>query len=244
MTALRQSLRKILHGMGLVNLRGQYQFVRRKGLKYRSIFPYEAIPGWLSEDEAITLYELARELPANAPVVVEIGSWLGKSSLVLSKGLRGKERPTLYCIDPFNGDADATDKALYSQELGTMNGSLKDSFLANMKQHGVLDVVHPLVGYSFEFADDFKEQIDLLFIDGNHAFEAVLKDYEQWSPLLRPGGMIAFHDVVMGTDPDPAGPAMVAKEYIFDSPLWADVKLVDSLLVARKNSEASSKSGL
>ena len=69
----------------------------------------------------------------------------------------------MYCIDPFNGDADATDKALYTQELGTMNGSLKDSFLANMKQHGVLDVVHPLVGYSFEFADDFKEQIDLLF---------------------------------------------------------------------------------
>ena len=72
------------------------------------------------------------------------------------------------------------------------------------------------------------------FIDGNHAFEAVLKDYEQWSPLLRDGGVIAFHDVVMGTDPDPAGPAMVAKEYIFDSPLWTEVKLVDSLLVARK----------
>ena len=41
-------------------------------------FSDEAIPGWLSEDEAITLYRLARELPANTSVVVEIGSWLGK----------------------------------------------------------------------------------------------------------------------------------------------------------------------
>ena len=232
----RHFIRKILHGMGLVNLRGQYQFIRRKGFKYRSIFPYEGIPGWLSEDEAITLYELARHLPADAPVAVEIGSWQGKSSLVLSKGLKGKARPTLYCIDPFNGDAGPTDRVLYGREMGSMNTSLKETFLNNMKRHGVLDVVHPLAGYSFEFAPDFKEQIDLLFIDGNHEFDAVLKDYEQWSPMLRAGGIIAFHDVVMNPDPDPEGPVLVAKKHIFNNPLWADVRVVDNLLVARKSS--------
>jgi len=117
-----------------------------------------------------------------------------------------------------------------------MNTTLKDSFLENMRRHAVLDMIHPLVGYSFEFAADFKQPIDLLFIDGNHEIEAVVKDYEQWSPLVRPGGLIAFHDVVLDTDPDPPGPAFVAQKYIFDNPLWADVKLVDSLLVARKNS--------
>src|SRR5262245_30143003 len=107
---MRQLIRKILHSFGIVNLRGQLQFVKRRGLKYRSIFPYEAIPGWLSENEAIILYELARELPPEKPVAVEIGSWQGKSSLVLSKGMMGKAQPKLYCIDPFNGDAGPTDR--------------------------------------------------------------------------------------------------------------------------------------
>lgn len=236
MTSPRQSLREILHALGIVNVRGQYQFIKRRGLKYRSIFPYEGIPGWLTEDEAITLYELARELPANSPVAVEIGSWQGKSSLVLSKGLKGKGKPVLYCIDPFNGDAGASDRVIYSRALTTMNKSLKEAFLDNMRRHGVLDVVQPLEGYSFEFVKDFKQQIDLLFIDGNHEYDAVLQDYEQWSPLLRPGGIIAFHDVVMEENPDPEGPAMVVKQHIFDNPLWADVKLIDALLVARKTS--------
>lgn len=232
----RQSLREILHALGIVNVRGQYEFIKRRGLKYRSIFPYEGIPGWLTEDEAITLYELARECPSNSAVAVEIGSWQGKSSLVLAKGLKGKTNPKLYCIDPFNGDAGASDRVIYSRALSTMNKSLKEAFVDNMKRHGVLDVVHPLEGYSYDFVAGFKDKIDLLFIDGAHEYDAVLQDYEQWSPLVRPGGMIAFHDVVTEDNPDPAGPIMVAKKHIFDNPLWADVKLVDALLVARKTS--------
>ena len=91
--------------------------------------------------------------------------------------------------------------------------------------NGVLDVVRPLEGYSFAFADDFKEPIDFLFIDGNHDYEAVLQDYEQWSPKVRPGGVIAFHDVVFGENADPAGPGMVARARIFDNPAWTDVKV-------------------
>lgn len=234
MTTPAQLVRKTLHQMGIVNLRGHLDFIKRRGLKYSSIFGYEAIPGWLSEDEAITLYELARSLPANQPVAVEIGSWLGKSSLVLSKGLKGKTQPKLYCIDPFNGDADAVDKAMYGREMSTLDRTLEETFLDNMRRHNVEDVVRPLVGYSFEFAADFKEPIDLLFIDGNHDYAAVLQDYEQWSPLLKPGGLIAFHDVVMEPDPDPVGPVTVAKEEIFDNPRWTNVRMVDSLLVAQK----------
>jgi len=153
---------------------------------------------------------------------------------VISKGLKAKTSPTLYCIDPFNGDADEVDRVMYGREMRKLNRTLKETFLDNMKQHGVLDVVRPLVGYSYEFAADFKQPIDLLFIDGNHDYEAVLQDYEQWSPFLKTGGMIAFHDVVLGENPDPAGPGMVGKQHIFDSPQWTDVRLIDALLVARK----------
>lgn len=36
--------------------------------------------------------------------------------------------------------------------------------------------------------------IDVLFIDGDHSFAAVKRDYQLYEPLVRPGGIIAFHD--------------------------------------------------
>jgi hypothetical protein len=41
----------------------------------------------------------------------------------------------------------------------------------------------------------YKNTIDFLFIDGDHSYEGVKKDYENYSPLVRPGGLIAFHDI-------------------------------------------------
>lgn len=40
------------------------------------------------------------------------------------------------------------------------------------------------------------EQVDLLFIDADHSYEGVKRDYELYSPLVRTGGVIAFHDIV------------------------------------------------
>ena len=37
--------------------------------------------------------------------------------------------------------------------------------------------------------------VDMLFIDGDHSYPGVKADYEMYSPLVRPGGVIAFHDV-------------------------------------------------
>jgi predicted O-methyltransferase YrrM len=37
--------------------------------------------------------------------------------------------------------------------------------------------------------------VDFLFIDGDHSYEGVKRDFELWSPLVRPGGLIAFHDM-------------------------------------------------
>ena len=39
------------------------------------------------------------------------------------------------------------------------------------------------------------KKIDLLFIDGDHTYEGVKKDWEMYSPLVRKGGIIAFHDI-------------------------------------------------
>lgn len=36
---------------------------------------------------------------------------------------------------------------------------------------------------------------DLLFIDGDHTLTAVERDYRMYAPLVRPGGLVAVHDV-------------------------------------------------
>lgn len=39
------------------------------------------------------------------------------------------------------------------------------------------------------------KQIDYLFIDGDHTYEGVKSDYIMFSPLVKSGGLIAFHDI-------------------------------------------------
>lgn len=38
------------------------------------------------------------------------------------------------------------------------------------------------------------QPIDMLFIDGDHSYDGVRADWLTWSPLVRPGGTVAFHD--------------------------------------------------
>jgi predicted O-methyltransferase YrrM len=37
--------------------------------------------------------------------------------------------------------------------------------------------------------------LDVLFIDGDHSYEGVRADFEQYAPLVRPGGIVALHDI-------------------------------------------------
>lgn len=51
--------------------------------------------------------------------------------------------------------------------------------------------------------------VDLLFIDGDHRYEGVKADFETYSPLVHPGGIVAFHDIV----PDPVQPGMEVSRF-------------------------------
>ncbi len=46
--------------------------------------------------------------------------------------------------------------------------------------------------------------LDYLFIDGDHRYDGVKLDFEMYGPLVRKGGLIAFHDIVEGL-PDAVG---------------------------------------
>jgi predicted O-methyltransferase YrrM len=58
------------------------------------------------------------------------------------------------------------------------------------------------------------DKIDLLFIDGDHTYEGVKADFDMYSPLVRNGGLIAFHDICF----HPAHPTCKVDQ------LWAELK--------------------
>jgi len=46
-----------------------------------------------------------------------------------------------------------------------------------------------------EILSRIKDDVDFLFVDGDHFYEGVSKDFELWYPKVRKGGLIAFHDI-------------------------------------------------
>jgi predicted O-methyltransferase YrrM len=44
--------------------------------------------------------------------------------------------------------------------------------------------------------------VDFLFIDGDHTYDGVARDFELYTPLVRPGGLVALHDIVPQGDSD------------------------------------------
>ena len=202
-----------------------------RGLRYAPLLPFASIDGWLTVDEAITLYELSRALPNEKPLAVEIGSWQGKSSVCLASGLAGKFRPRLCCIDPFDASGDAASADVYGTRAEQATGGLRATFEANLAAAGLLDVVEVHAGFSHDEARRFVEPIDLLFVDGDHAYDAVKQDFVDWAPKVRAGGFLVMHDVVHR---EHDGPRRVVEELVRNDPLWVDCRYVDSMFVARK----------
>jgi predicted O-methyltransferase YrrM len=52
------------------------------------------------------------------------------------------------------------------------------------------------------------QALDFLFVDGDHTYEGVKQDVADYAPLVRPGGIVALHDIVPsgpGKHGDPGG---------------------------------------
>jgi predicted O-methyltransferase YrrM len=71
-----------------------------------------------------------------------------------------------------------------------------------------------------------RRQLDLLFIDGDHSYDGVRRDYELYAPLVRPGGLIAFHDIVDGPESAVGGVPRFWREV--KASLLEPVELVES----------------
>ena len=91
---------------------------------------------------------------------------------------------------------------------------------------------------SWNVVNDWEQHLDFLFIDGDHTYPAVRRDYLEWTPLLNEGGLLAIHDSRMhrpgGANFHP-GPSRLAMEEIYGKPAkWQIVAEDFSLTLARK----------
>ena len=68
-------------------------------------------------------------------------------------------------------------------------------FLKNVKKYKLQDYIKPIVMTSVDASLSVPDNLDLIFIDGSHTFESARNDYLHWKPKLRPGGILAIHDI-------------------------------------------------
>jgi hypothetical protein len=140
--------------------------------------------GMINVEEARLLYDLAKDVTENC--IVEIGSYRGRSTAALACGsLNGMQVP-VFAIDP------------HEDFIGVLGGKFgpqdRAAFYKAMIDTGCYKIVR-LVNLSSEIvAPHWPSKISLLFIDGNHTFDAVKNDFESWFPHLAESALIAFHD--------------------------------------------------
>jgi len=160
------------------------------------------VKGFLDEREADCLYKLALKAGKNGPCL-EIGSYCGKSSVYIGTACK-KNSTVLFSIDHHTGSEEQQpgeayfDPDLFDEETGKVD-TLKQ-FRKTIADFDLEDVVIPVIGRSALIGSVWKTPLSLIFIDGSHAYESVLNDYNIWANNLIPGGYLLFHDIF----PDPA----------------------------------------
>lgn len=136
------------------------------------VFPHD-VRGWLLECEGRKLAELA-----SGKRVLEIGSFCGRSTVCIAQTAE-----SVVCIDPFTG-AGTSDRRDTLAE-----------FEHNITSFGVGEKVEAFQGTTGEIAPGLpSDSFDLVFIDGAHDFNSISLDVAAAERLLKPGGLIAFHD--------------------------------------------------
>jgi predicted O-methyltransferase YrrM len=161
----------------------------------RALEPAVEIEGFTSAAELSLLYHLALLGPGPGDVV-EIGSYLGRSTVVLARALADAGSGTLVAVDPHTsalgfGDERATDR----------------EFLENVERTGVAERVQMLKMTSVEAAHGWRGgPVRMLFVDGWHSYAAVIDDVIAWRGHLTADATVVFDDY-----PHPGVRAAVAK---------------------------------
>jgi hypothetical protein len=161
---------------------------------------FDAISGWLSLEEAEYLFLSAARVSRG--VIVEVGSANGRSTIALSMGARAGFVNAVYAIEPHEAF-----EGVYGGRFGPDNRRL--FFETMLKFRGWENT--RLVNISSEvICPGWRLPVGLLWIDGDHRYEAVRRDFDAWRPHLVRNSIVAFDDA---NDPN-VGPHRVISECI------------------------------
>lgn len=168
----------------------------------------------LTNEELAVLLKYSRKIR----VIVEIGCFEGKTSAALAQNTSG----FVYAIDIFPTG---------------MFGISYSEWIAKIhcKRKGIKNITF-IKDLSHKVAQDFREQIDFLFIDGDHRYEAVKQDWLDWFHKVRNGGIIALHDCKQTANhPYYLGSMQLYEQDISTMKEVEEIDSVDSLVIFKVN---------
>jgi len=161
-----------------------------------------AAPGFMPDDEGHALYVAARDVAVDGPLL-EVGSYLGKSTLYLAAAAR-ERTGFVVTVDHHRGSEEHQpgweyhDPSLVDGATGRID--TLPGFRRTIAAAGVEDVVVAVLARAETLAGLWTRPLALVFLDGSHTDESAQRDYACWAPHVTAGGVLAIHDVF----PDPA----------------------------------------
>jgi predicted O-methyltransferase YrrM len=166
-----------------------------------------AAEGFMPDDEGLALHAAGLEAAPLGPLL-EIGTYCGKSAIYL--GAAAREGGTVvFTVDHHRGSEENQagwehhDERLVDPRTGRMD--TLPFFRRTIEDAALEDAVVAVIGSSPTVARHWATPLGLVFIDGGHAFDVALADYEGWSGHVVSGGLLVFHDVF--EDPADGGQA-------------------------------------
>jgi hypothetical protein len=166
-----------------------------------------AAKGFMPDDEGLALHEAGLTGGTVGPLL-EIGSYCGKSGVYLGAAARARET-VLFTIDHHHGSEENQagwehhDTDVVDARTGRMD--TLPFFRRTIEDAGLESVVVGVLGDSPTVGRYWTVPLGFLFIDGGHAEDVAMADYETWARHVLPGGVLAIHDVF--EDPEDGGQA-------------------------------------
>ncbi|MCB5169110.1 class I SAM-dependent methyltransferase [Streptomyces bambusae] len=171
--------------------------------KPETLAAFEAAKGFMPLREGLALYEAAAEAAALGLPLLEVGTYCGRSTLLLADAAR-EAGVVAVTVDHHRGSEEQQpgweyhDPSVVDPEIGLMD--TLPTFRRTLHKAGLEEHVLAVVGRSPQAAAVWGGSVGLVFIDGGHTDEHATADYEGWVPHLAVGGLLVIHDVF----PDPA----------------------------------------
>jgi predicted O-methyltransferase YrrM len=190
--------------------------------------------GFMPEEEGLALHEAGLAGSSVGPLL-EIGSYCGKSAVYLGTAARSAGT-VVFTVDHHHGSEENQagwehhDPEVVDPRTGRMDTL---PFLRRtIEEAGLEGTVIAVVGDSPTVARHWCTPVGLLFIDGGHALDVAMADYEAWSGFVLPGGLLAIHDVFESPADGGQAPFVVWQRAVADG--FTPVSTTGSLRVLRR----------